>query len=124
MSENLWPDFDIGPAFRSPRAIISEAGAGVREKTRGLVTFYANPVHIKDNDVEAPFDLLCIPLAYSFPFMRAIFRVDAAYPVKLVAHRMPDIVANDESELIAALATIFKAPSTVETIKRLMSLMQ
>jgi hypothetical protein len=37
---------------------------------------------------------------------------------------MNDIVAKNESELTAALTKIFNAPSTIETIQRLMSLAQ
>jgi hypothetical protein len=42
--------------------------------------------------------------------------------VTLVVHQMEDVVAKDEAELIAALAKIFNAPSTVEVVNRLASL--
>jgi len=56
--------------------------------------------------------------------MRARFAVEPLYPVVLAADKMPEIVANDENELTTALARIFRAPSTVETVERLISLSQ
>jgi hypothetical protein len=124
MSENLWPDFDIGQTTRSPKTVIEEAGRGLEKKTKGLVEFYRTNLSIRDNKVEALFSLYTPSLGYHFPFMRAQFAVDPVYPVTVVADKMTDVVANDEKELTAALAKIFNAPSTVDTIQRLMSLGQ
>ena len=124
MSENLWPDFDIGQVPRSPKAVIEEAGGGLEEKTNGLVKFSSGVTSINDDQVEVPFYLFTPSLSYSFPFMRATFAVEPVYPVTLVSDKMTDVVANDESELTASLAKIFNAPSTVATIQRLMSLAQ
>ena len=44
------------------------------------------------------------------------------YPVTLVADKLEVIKANDEEELTRALATIFQAPSTMNTIQKLMTL--
>jgi len=44
------------------------------------------------------------------------------YPVKVIADRMTEAVANDENELIETPTKIFNAPSTVATIQRLISL--
>lgn len=122
MSKNLWPDFDSEQALCSPKTVIEEAGAGLVEKTKGLVQFYRTRVSIKDNKVEVHFSLYTRSLSYHFPFLRATFAVDPVYPVTVVADKMTDVVANDENELIASLERIFNAPSTVETIQRLMSL--
>ena len=124
MSKDLWPDFDIGQATRSPKIVIEEAGGGLEKKTKGLVRFYAMNISIKDNNVEAFYSLYTPLLSYHFPFLRAKFAVDPVYPVTVVADKMPDVVAKDENELTAALAKIFHAPSTIETIQRLMSLAQ
>jgi hypothetical protein len=124
MPENLWPDFDIGQAPRSPKAVIQQAGGGLREKTDGLVQFWMGPASIRDNKVELSCSLYTPALGYHYPFLRAQFAVEPVYPVTLVADKMPDIVANDEKELIEALAKIFNAPSTIATIQRLMSLSQ
>lgn len=122
MSRNLWPDFDIGQGPRSPKSVIEEAGSGIDQKTRGLITFYSAAPIINGDKVVAEFNLYSSSLRYHFPFLRAAFGVDSVYPVTLTAHKMADIVANDEKELIEALAKIFNASSTVEIVQRLMSL--
>ncbi len=124
MSENLWPDFDVGKAPRSPKSVIEEAGKGLLERTRGLVEFYRMDLSIKNNNVEASYSLYAGSLRYHFPFLRAKFAVDPVYPVTVVADKLADVVAKDENELTASLAKIFSAPTTVETIQRLMSLSQ
>jgi len=124
MSKNLWPDFDIGQAPRSPKIVIEEAGGGLEKKTKGLVRFYPMNTSIKDNEVEVVFSLYTPTLPYHFPFLRAKFAVEPLYPVTVVADKMTDVVASDENELTASLAKIFNSPSTVDTIQRLMSLAQ
>ena len=125
MTENLWPDFDIGKVPRSPKSVIEQAGGGLEKKTNGLVRFVQVGTSIKDNNkVEVAFSLWVSSLSYNFPFLRAKFAVDPVYPVTVVADKMTDVVANDENELTASLAKIFNAPSTIETIQRLMSLAQ
>ena len=94
MSKNLWPDFDSEQALRSPKTVIEEAGAGLVEKTKGLVQFYRMNVSIKDNKVEVLFSLYTRSLSYHFPFLRAKFAVDPVYPVTVVADKMTDVVAN------------------------------
>ena len=124
MPTNLWPDFDIERAPRSPKTVIEEAGSGLEKKTNGLVRFWRLSSSIKDNSVELSFSLYTPALGYHFPFLRAKFAIEPVYPVTLIAHKMPEVVVNDENELTAALAKIFNAPTTVETIQRLMSLGQ
>ncbi len=125
MSENLWPDFAVEQTLRSPRGIIEAAGSGLEKKTRGLIGFtaFGAPL-IKDNKVDAAFSLWAPSLSYHYPFLRAKFAVEPFYPVTLVADKMSEMVAKDENELTASLASIFNAPSTVETIQKLMSLAQ
>lgn len=122
MTENLWPDFSAEEGPRSPRNVIEEAGDGLAKKTKNIVTFFTSRPTIANNDIAIQFNLYTAKLSYHFPFMRAKFRLDAYYPVSLVAHKMPDIIANDEKELIAALAKIFTAPSTIDVIQKLMAL--
>ena len=57
---------------------------------------------------------------------RRQFRANARWvdTVTVIADKMPEIIANDETELTSSLAKIFNALSTVETVQRLMSLTQ
>lgn len=124
MPENLWPDFDIGKGPRSPKTVIEEAGSGLETKTKGLIKFYRMDMSIIDNTVEASYSLYTRLLSYHHPFLRAKFGVEPSYPVTVVTDKMRDAAANDEEELTALLSKIFNAPSTIETIQRLMSLAQ
>lgn len=124
MTKNLWPDFNIEQGPRSPKNVIEEAGDGLAKKTKNIVKFFTSSPTIVANDIQIQFTLYTPRLSYHFPFMRAKFRLDTYYPVSLVADQMPEIIANDEKELIAALTKIFTAPSTIKTIQRLMMLVQ
>jgi hypothetical protein len=124
MPKNLWPDFDIGHALPSPKTIIEQAGDGLREKTGGALQFYRMSLLVRENIADATYSLYSATLSYHFPFLRAQFSVDSGYPVTLTADKMTEVVAKDETELLASLAKIFNAPTTVDTIQRLMSLTQ
>jgi hypothetical protein len=123
MSTNLWPDFDSAQAPRSPKAVVEHAGKGLSQKTKGIVVFtmFLTPT-IRSNEVEVGFSLYVQSLMYHFPFLRIRFGIESMYPVKVIADRMTEAVANDENELIETLTKIFNAPSTVATIQRLISL--
>ena len=122
MPKSLWPDFDIGQVLSSPKTVIEQAGDGLREKTGGLLEFFRVNLLIQQNIVEATYTLFSPKLRYHYPFLRAQFPVVSGYPVTVTADKMTDVVAKDETELIASLAKIFNAPTTVDTIQRLMSL--
>jgi hypothetical protein len=107
---------------RSPKAVVEEAGNGLREKTSGTVFFASTGTSIKGNEVDVGFSLYTPALLYQFPFLRLRFGVESMYPVTVVADKMGDAVANNENELTAVLAKIFNAPSTVATVQRLMAL--
>lgn len=124
MAEDLWPDFKVGEAPRTPRVVIQEAGEGLEKKTDGLIRFYSATPVIKEKRVAAPFNLYVPALSYHFPFLRAEFDIASFYPVKVTASKLQEVTAKNEKELIAALAEIFRAPSTVETVQGLMSLVK
>jgi len=124
MPKDLWPDFDIGKAPRSPKTVVEEAGSVLEKKTNGVVQFYTLRLLVENNIVTVEFSLYSPPLHYHFPFMRIKFAIDPGYPVTIVADKMADEVARNENELTASLAKIFGASSTVETIQKLMSLAQ
>lgn len=122
MTTNLWPDFDYADTPKSPKAIIDQAGAGLDDKTGGVVRFYRTGITVRGNMVEASYTLYCPPLAYHFPFMRAIFPMEHGFPVRLIVESLNEFVAADETQLLSALSEIFNAPSTTNTISRLISL--
>lgn len=122
MSSNLWPNFDQALAPRTPKVVIEEAGAGLSEKTKGLVKFYSTPVSIRGDVVRQQFTLYVRALSYHFPFMSVEFAVEPFYPAKITIDKMRDQTANDEEELKGVLANAFTAPTTISTIQRLMSL--
>ena len=123
MSTNLWPDFDSAQTPRSPKAVVEQAGRGLSKKTKGIVDFTMFLIpSIQNNQVEVGFSLYVRSLSYHFPFLRIRFGVESMYPVKVIADKMTEAVANDENELIETLTKIFNAPSTVATIQRLISL--
>jgi len=122
MPQNLWPDFDVGKAPRSPKTVVEEAGSGLERKTNGLIQFYAMGLIIENNIVEAQFSLYAPFLRYHFPFMRIKFSIDSPYPVTIAADKMVELVANNENELLSSLAKVFGSPTTIETVQRLMSL--
>lgn len=123
MSKNLWPNFDSSNQPRSPKAVVEEAGRGLAEKTKRLVQFTQNTnTAIKDDRVDIGYALFSPILLYKYPFMRINFGIEKMYPTKIFADKVGDFVAGNEDELIAALAKIFNASSTIETIQRLMTL--
>jgi hypothetical protein len=77
---------------------------------------------ITNNRVAVSFSLYAPALSYHFPFLRIKFGIEPMYPVAVVADKMDEAFANDESELTTLLGKIFNAPSTVATIERLMAL--
>jgi hypothetical protein len=122
MNDNLWPDFNVGEAPRSPKTVIEDAGSGLKEKTNGKVWFYTLATGVRDNVITARFSLYSQSLGYHYPFLVAKFTFGPVYPVTLVPDKMPEVKANNEEELIAALTKIFNAPTTKETIEQLMAL--
>ena len=122
MSKNLWPDFNVDHTPRSPRSILEEAGSGLEEKTSGLVQFYVGTPSVKDNKMEIPASLYVPSLPYFYPFLRVIFAIDSFYPLRIVADKIEEIVANSENELIDSLGRILSADSTRESIERLISI--
>lgn len=120
----MWPEFGSLKVPRSPKAITEEAGGGLAEKTGGLVSFYTSNTSISGTTVRVAFSLYAPALQYMFPFLRLEFDVESQYPVTVIVDKLDDAVARDENELIALLAKTFHAPSTVQTIQRLMSLAQ
>ena len=79
---------------------------------------------VKENTVNLRYSIYSPSLGYHFPFLHAGFLVSSSYPVRIIVDGMQDIEANNEEELTASLKKIFNAPSTVETIEKILSLTQ
>jgi hypothetical protein len=118
----LWPEFDLGTTTPSPKTVIEQAGAGLEQKTLGQVRFFTLGLNVVDKVVTVSFSLYSSSLGYHYPFLHASFRIDRSYPVTLVADQVGEFTANDEAELIEFLRKTFNAPSTKETVERLVSL--
>lgn len=122
MSTNLWPEFHAVQSPSSPKKIIEERGAGLKERTKGVVQFYRSRTTVAGDEITLNFTLYSPHLSYHFPFLQARFSIENNYPVTLIADKMAEIKANSDEELIGGLSKIFNAPTTVETIQKLMSL--
>jgi hypothetical protein len=122
VSSNLWPDFQIAQNAKSPKAVVEQLGAGLEQKTDDLVRFYFTNTSIREGNVHATFALSAPNLGYSYPFLRIYFPVDRFYPVTIVPDKMEVMRAKDEDELTVVIKSVFNAPSTIETIQRLMTL--
>jgi hypothetical protein len=122
MSTNVWPEFELVQNPPSPKTIIEELGAGLRERTKGAVQFYPGKTTIVGDEVKLSFNLYVPNLRYMFPFMQAKFSLQNSYPVTLTPDKIDEITVSNEEELRAALTRIFTAPTTVETVHKLMSL--
>jgi hypothetical protein len=121
VSTNLWPDFKLAPDTKSPKSIVEGLSEGLDEKTEGLVRFESNR-SIKNQKVQVTFSFYAPRLGYGFPFLKITFPIDKFYPVTIDAEQMETTVAQDENELVHAIANLYKAPSTIAIVERLMSL--
>jgi hypothetical protein len=123
MEQNIWPDFNPSDSPSTPKSIIEGAGNGLIEKTGGLVRFYTMGVNFSAGYANTSHSLYASRLSYHYPFLKAKFPIETYYPVELTADKFPGvIVAKNEPELLKALSEVFRAPTTVETIKQLIGL--
>jgi hypothetical protein len=122
MPTNLWPDFDRVQTPRSPKAVVAQAGAGLSDKTMGLVTFFSGTASVKDGMVEVDCSLWVPALMYHYPFLRLRFGVDPMYPVTVIASGMSDTKAKDDSSCGSAFDGACegmrgRAPSFVDCLR-------
>ncbi len=122
MNKNLWPEFDVA-SKSTPKTIIEQAGAGLEEKTNGLIKFVVNRVKISMGVASFDCDIYSPTLQYIYPFLKVRFPMVDGYPVELVADKFPDTLrAANEEDLLAMLEKVFQAPSTIDTIQKLIAL--
>ena len=124
MPINLWPNFDVGQAPRSPKSVTEEAGSGLSERTGGRIAFWTLGTSMNHALVDVEFSLYVPTLQYHYPFMRIQFAVNHFYPVRIFADNSQEITASDEMKLTVELEKIFNAPSTVKTIQGLLAITQ
>ena len=122
MSANIWPNFNASLVPPSPKRIIDQAGEGLKDKTKGVVVFYTGSIMIEDDMAKLRCVLSTPQLSYHYPFMTVKYSVANPYPVSITADKMEEVVVNNEKELTASLIKIFNAPTTIDTIQKLMSL--
>jgi hypothetical protein len=122
MSTDLWPEFEVA-SQSTPRTIIQQAGAGLEEKTKGLIKFYVSGIRISEKVAAVDCSLFSPTLKYMYPFLKVRFPVVELYPVELIADKFPDTLrATNEEELLEMLGKVFQSPSTIDTIQKLIAL--
>src|SRR6266404_2426767 len=123
MAKDLWPEFDVSLSKPTPKTIIEQAGAALEEKTKGIVRFFLLGKEIAGGFASFTFSLYSPILGYHYPFLKVRFPIADGYPVELVADKVPDTLrSTNEEELLGMLGKIFQAPSTIDTIQRLIGL--
>lgn len=122
---DLWPDFTIEPKPRGVRQILEEAGRGLKEKTKGLVTFMVHRAEDRGSPL-FPFryrcDLYVENLDYAFPLLDVNVSINGGFPVGVVTTTTETRAAHNEAELTSVLATIFRAEETKTIIQNLISM--
>jgi hypothetical protein len=122
MSTDLWPEFDVS-SKSTPKTIIEKAGADLEKKTKGLIKFNVHGTRISEGMLTLECGLYSPTLSYQYPFLKVRFPVIDGYPVELVADKVPDTLrAANEEELLGALGKVFRSPSTIDTIQKLIAL--
>jgi hypothetical protein len=123
---DLWPDIKIDPKPRGVRQILEEAGAGLKQKTKGLVEFLVLPMESHRSDL--PFRLRCYLRVEALDYNYFLLEVDSAatgFPVEVRTGNSVldhEVKAGDEASLLAVLATVFRSEQTQTVIKNLISM--
>lgn len=123
---DLWPDFNITVPPRGVRQILQEAGAGIKEKTNGLIDFEVRVYGDRENAVVFDCYLTVRRLNYSMLLFRAQ-PTTKGFPVTVIwdganfSIRHPE-PARNEQELLTQLRTIFTSPEVKEIVTNLVSL--
>ena len=122
---NLWPDFSTETVVDSPKQIVEEAGAGVKEKTAGKIVFYYDGLSIDNDKATARYNLYAANLSYHYPFARLTFPLKDSYPAEFfTSDNSRPLVANNREELLAGLSDVFRSDATVNIIRQLLALMK
>jgi hypothetical protein len=122
MTKDLWPEFDVSSKV-TPKKIIEQAGDGLAKKTKDLVRFHLGNTTISEGFASFKVELFSPTLKYMYPFLKVRFPMVDGYPVELVADKIPETLhAGNEEELLDMLGRVFQAPSTIDTIQKLIAL--
>lgn len=123
---DLWPDIPFEPKPRGVRQILEEAGAGLKEKTKGLVEFRVWPEQGETADFPFRYrcDLRVDKLDYNYLLLE-VLSAPTGFPVEVWtgrgARRDP-VTATDEASLLTALGAVFWSAETRAVIKNLVSM--
>lgn len=117
--QTLWPDFDFINDSRTIRRILGDEGAGIEEKTNGIIKFSVETDGTSDGKITHHCYLKLLQIFYQYPFLSVSHDINE-YPATIHA----DIfkkgkLVNNESELIDSLREIFGSTETKKLIRKL-----
>jgi hypothetical protein len=122
VTHHLWPDFPPAARPRGIRQMFEEAGAGLEEKTGGLVRFEVRVLPPQDGGTFRYDGVLRVPkIDYAHPLCR-ITTGATPFPAELIWEEGSVPGIRSEGDLLAQLTKVFQAPHTREVILNLMSL--
>lgn len=117
--QNLWPDFDVQAMPRSPKRVLQEAGAGLREKTHGLIEFVVQ-THADDNQLVHDCYFWVPSLNFRYPFLTVTHDGAQPYPVEITSDAFArSRKADNETSFLEILGEIFRSPRTVSAVTQL-----
>jgi hypothetical protein len=119
---NQWPEFKKMPRPKTIRRVIIEEGAGIAERTDGVVTFDVDSM-AHDNGGLVHHCALVVPqVAYRYPLLRVV-QDHLDYPVTVVADPFPSgAPAKNEAELRKHLGEVFRSEATAKVVHQLLDL--
>lgn len=117
--QNLWPDFDLQTAPRSPKRVLQEAGLGLSEKTHGLIEF-AVQTHADESQLIHDCYLWVRNLNFRYPFLTVTHGGTQTYPVEITSDTFGrSRKADNEDRLLEILEEIFRSPQTINAVTQL-----
>jgi hypothetical protein len=122
---DLWPDFAVEPKPRGIRQMLEEAGRGLKDKTRGLITFRVQPAENRGSPL-FPFRYRCElyveNLDYAFPLLHVNVSMEGGFPVAVFTTSSEPRTAQNEGELTPILASVFQSEETKAIVRNLISM--
>lgn len=122
MPRNLWPDFDLKAGPRGPGRILKEEGAGVSDRTDGIVVFEVE-THGGTSELFEHTGYLSVPsLDFRYPLLRVVHgEAPWPEPVTVVSNALSpqsQRVKNEE-EFLEVLGRIFQSDHVKNIVRQL-----